>query len=490
MGLNFLKSSASEKAVSVEKLPSALYRSLVLIRERDCLAAVIVSRSLRGRSIEALFRAPLGSGLREALIGLKKECEENGLADVWRRGLKICLPADEALFQDFQLPPSSISKAKKTVPLLLDGELPFDEAAFSYKTTFARRKGLFAVTTIAPDTVFEKWREVLDGLETGDAEISFFPWPIISALPPLKEAALVACLESDECALCALDAKGVPLRIRQMPFAREEKAAENFARRARLLFSDLGFSPGALFIFGDYHLPGLKNALSEEFESPCLALGKDIPLGGQYERLGEDDSARLLAMCLESRKIIPAFEKPVFRLKFNRPFRFRSYPIAAVAASLVLLIGFEIYSLSSSLDNLNKAEKLRAMTSENIRKALGDAPKSASAGRLSSILNSRLRELELNGAKGEKREAVDFLEELHKACPPDLDIDIYRLAWDEKSARLNGRAKAYEDVDALKSRAESLDGVTSARIVNAATSQGDRKGALIEFELDLGRARR
>ncbi|MBD5607329.1 MAG: hypothetical protein HDQ93_00565, partial [Desulfovibrio sp.] len=64
------------------------------------------------------------------------------------------------------------------------------------------------------------------------------------------------------------------------------------------------------------------------------------------------------------------------------------------------------------------------------------------------------------------------------------------LTWDEKSARLNGRAKAYEDVDALKNKAESIDGVTSARIVNAASGQGDNKGTLIEFELDLARTRR
>ncbi|MBD5607269.1 MAG: hypothetical protein HDQ93_00245, partial [Desulfovibrio sp.] len=175
MGLNLLKKS-SPGLNAPARSPASL-RALALIRERDCLVAAVIARSLRGRSIEAIYRSPLGNGLRESLLSLKRECEENGFSDVWRRDLKICLPTDEALFLDFQLPPSSIRKAKKTVPLLLDGELPFEDSAFSYKTTFARQKGLFAVATIAPDNVLEKWRDALADLETGNAEISFFPWP-------------------------------------------------------------------------------------------------------------------------------------------------------------------------------------------------------------------------------------------------------------------------------------------------------------------------
>ncbi|MDE5831680.1 MAG: hypothetical protein K2H64_01615 [Desulfovibrio sp.] len=458
-------------------------RSLVLVAEKTRLAGVVLRRGLSGYSVEDVIRSAPGIDLNESLRALRKKCEEKGLGELWTGNLKICLPADEALFQDFRLPPSSLSKARKTIPILLDGELPLGEVPFVQRTTFAKRKtGICAVTTIAPREIFDKWREASRDFAAASAEIVFFPWPIIAGLPRLKNDAALICLAESGGAACALDKSDAPLRV--CPLGRDD-AAENVARRARMLLTDLDFHPAETLLFG--RMPGLKQALEEEFAAPCRILGVDLPIGGRYARLGEDDPARLIAVGTATKKIPPPFEKPVFRLKFDRETKKNRALLAPVAISLVLLAGFETFFLVRSLDNAKKAANLRTAMIADLKKVLPDAPKNASLGRLTAILDSRLREMGTNATNSGDGAAVALLENLHRACPPELNIDIYRMTWEGKRVRLNGRAGAYEDVDALKRIAEKLPGTASARIVNASIAQGERNRQIIEFEADITR---
>lgn len=451
---------------------------LVIIEEKDGFASVIRGKTF-SKTAAVVCRAKSGN-LTADLTALKDDCVAKGFADAWSGAAKICLSAASALFLDFRLPPASRRKAKKMMPLLLDGELPLAADGYAAETVFARDGALFATTIVVPRETLAAWRDACEAVGLTRAEVCVFPWPIIAALPPLSDPALLVCPAEDGVVLCALTASGEVSRARQLPPGENPGA---LARLARLAVADADFTPRTILIFGDGRFPGLKDALAAEFALPALSVGEDLPVGGEFP--DENNPARVVALSLDA----PArCENPSFPLRLARaPRRFPW--LVPTSVCLLALFCVEALWLFDAIGDRKRAENLRALSSEELRSALGDAPKNAGVGRLIAILNSRLQDVETAAPEADSPAA--FLENLHKLCPQDARIELRRFAWDGKRVSLAGGAGGYDEVETFKKIAEQVPGAKSVRILNAATAPGGAgRKASVDFELDWTREER
>lgn len=456
---------------------------LLLIQEKGHMACVICKKNFANFTVQAVFRVSDSEGLSPTLAALEKLCQENGYGHIWQGKVDISLQADAALFMDFHLPPTSRKKLEKTIPILLDEELPLQSDSYIVKTYLTRDQGYCAIATVLKKKTLEEWRNCLERHEFSEARITVFPWRLIKGLPAIKSPALMLCLSASGNLLCALNAKGEPLRIRQLPHKVEN--ANIFARQTRLLLADMDFQPQNLLIFGGHDQPDLKKAIIEEYNLPVQILGSDPPLGRAWERVYEDDTARILANCLIPRQLPGIASPPVFRFKFKKTIRKTFSWAVPVALFLALLCGWEIFSVYTSLNRISRADRIKAMLQDHLRKEIDNVPKNASLGRLIAILNSRLAELQSGNINSGGR-FISLLEDIHKAAPFEARIGVNRLSYDSKRVRLSGNADSYEEVNSLKNGIEKMEEISAVRIINATANQGTGKTRQkIDFELDL-----
>ena len=456
--------------------------SLVLIQEREHIACVICQRSIFRVSVQRIFRVSNENGLTAALSALEKLCRENGFGDLWRGKVQICLHADFALFADFQLPPSSRRKMEKTIPILLDEELPLPPDSFVAKNYLTKDQGYYAIATVIQKSVLEQWRECLENFEFGEARLTIFPWPLLQKLPSLKASALLICFSACGNIICALNDNGQPLRIRTIP---RENEPEHIARQTRLLLSDMNFEPDSLLVLGGHDSPDLIKTIRAEYDLPMLFPGRDSPLGGGFEGLEDDNIAGIVATCLNSRQMASFFKIPFFRLKFKREKTGRYTWAVPAALCLALSCGCEVFSLYNSMHKLSQSELIKKQLVKSLQKDLDNIPKNASSGRLMAILNSRLAEME-SQASNNGGLFVSLLEDIHRAAPLESSIGLNRLTYDAKHIRLSGNAGTYQEVNTLKNNIEKMENIEAARIINAAVNQGSgNTRQKIDFELDL-----
>ena len=461
--------------------------SLAIIQEKNSVAAVIFKSLLFQARIEAVFRRPFEGNLEECLTALHKDCLENGYGLAWTRPVKICLPDTAAVFQNFHLPPSSPRKARKTIPLLLDSEIPFNAGDYATQTVFTKDMGLEAIVTILPRAILRKWSETIEKFAIPEINLYIFPWPILASLPRTKAPCLLLCMDPAGSVICAINSSGMPLRIHTLlPYAAAGDGLINLIRQARLLAVDSSFQPQSVLVFGLANTAEIKKAITALFELPCLGLGDDIPLAGCKGYVQTDDLAPILAKCFHADNFFKNRKFPSFRLKFKRA-KERNLPwLVPAAACLALAGGLDLLALANIVENTKKTENLRASMTEQLRNTLDNVPKNATPGRLTAILDSRLRELENNAPDPARHTVTAILENIHKVCPETLQIHLQRLTYDDRHIRLNGTANTYDEVNELKNRASSVPGVAEARIVNAAATR-DKAHQFVEFELDLAR---
>lgn len=463
---------------------------LALIQEEASIAAVICKRTLMTAEFMDICRRPLEGNLTNTLQQLYNDCMERGYGKAWTGEIIICLPASSVIFQDFTLPPTSVTKAKKTVPILLDGEFPFEKGDFVTKTIFIRDKALHSLSILVPGHLLNAWREACSSFSASALKIFISPLPIIASLPKTGSPALLLCLDSCGGSISALDKSAKPLRIQPLQETNLANNAEKLARQIRLHLHNLQFSPQIVYVYGNFSKPSITQVLAREFDCPALALGVDIPLARHKSRLEEDDNAYLLGLCLLGRLPWNHWQIPTFNFRYRKKKEYAPkgllYPCAAVLALLGLAGAI---SFLDSFDKYRQARVLKQAMYSQLKRALPDAPANASQGRLQAILDSRLRNLQQPTHKAHS--FMSLLDSMHATIRPSLNLDIHRLQFDENHLRIYGHADNYDDVEILKTEMDGLDGIDNCRIVNAVTKTDQAKGGktLVEFELDLTRIR-
>lgn len=462
--------------------------SLALIQEKDSITAVVCEQAFFKIKTVAVFRKSLAQNLDETLTALYSDCLENGWAQAWSGRVKVCLSASKAIFQDFHLPPSSLRKAEKTIPLLLDSEILLGPDQYITRTTFSRNGGIDVLATLLPNSVMQEWSDALRSFDFQAMDILIMPWPLIKGLSRLKAPCLLFCLQASSGVICAINSKGLPLFIKPLlPGAEPEGGALNLARQAQLLMSSSRFRPESAFVFGAVNNAAMKKAINDIFSLPCHILGgNESPCGGKARN--NEDSACLLARCMFSSLPFKFRTFPAFSHKFRREKTPRFSWHLPVVLCLALLCGLDLLTFVRIWDNSKKTDAMRSMLTEELRQSMENLPKNASLGRLTAILDSRLGEFEGKVNNGAKHPLTSMLENIHKVCPENLKIHLQRLSYDDKHIRLNGTADSYRDIEELKNGIDTVPGVAESRIVNATSSRA-QNGQLVEFELDLSRDR-
>lgn len=466
--------------------------SLVLIKNGGNITAVICRHNLTSCEIKAVFQHPasdddLGPGLQWLL----KESGASGYADAWKGAIVVCLAANQGIFHDFELPPASKRKAIKTVSLLLDGEFPVDPDTFMHKTMFVAdesKKTIHSITTIIPKALIATWKNALAACGAASMAICLSPWPLIADMRKLSGPALLIDIAGDAGSISALDQKGRPLGIYQLapPLSSQERARDIF-NQSGMLLDGLVFHPAELLVYGTGLT--LKAALEEQFNLPARMLGEDLPVREPLGGLREEDPGRLIAASISRQAFWHRWKMPVFafKLRETRDQRFFRRILLPVAAALALFVAAGTTFLLDALERTSQSARLRGLMAGQLARTLPDAPKNSSVGRLKAILNSRISNMEGADTGMEGKKVLQLLESIHSHAPADLDVDVRRLALDDKHLRLYGSAGSFDDVNLFKEIMADIDGINESRIVNAANRNERQTGARVEFELDLTR---
>lgn len=465
---------------------------LALIHDQKTLTAVVLRARLGLPSLAGVFRRALEGGAHGALQALRKDCEAAGYGAAWHNAAMLCLDAQDAVFHDFMLPTANAGMARKTIPLLLESEFPFEPAEFALNTRFFRygaKKQLGALVTLLPNKILDEWRNALEECGLPGARVFVSPWPVIAA--SRAKNALLLCLADKNGSLAALDANGNPMRIQSFSLNSSaapsgESLAADCYRKCGLLLSGLAFRPASLVLAGEALPPGIEENFARVFGLPVTRANAR----GNSDHTGRSDLAWLKAVGMYRQALSAWARIPVFGLRLEKsaaPKRIRGLlPGAACAFALFAAMG--VASFLDSLEYRSKAAILRAGMFEKLKEALPDAPKNAGAGKLRAILKSRIAQYE-SGAQGESGPIVlEIMENIHAAVPASLDIDVHRLLVDDKHVRIYGHAGSYDDVNAMKEKLEAIRGISGSRIVGAASRAGRNNRPLVEFELDLTRA--
>lgn len=468
---------------------------LVLLQNPDKLSAITVRRSLFKTSVLDIFEESMtaAGSLTEAIARLKKKTQ--GFASLWKQAVHVCVPADSAVFRNFSLPPVSRAQAKKSVRLLLDSELPFELENYKLHIFLDRssgKKGVNALVTVLPLKLLRDWEEALNRASVPRAFVEVEPWPYIRALPKRKKSTLLVICSPSGGSMSALARNGAPLWIRQlMPHAElmPENLAKRLVREYELVSASSAWKAEEIMVFSLAESRRLREALTKESGLETFVLGEEIPLGGAYSRISENEPLRLLSMApllpIYPWQGFPVFTLTPFSEVKTEDWRKLALPLGGVGL-LLLLVG-----ASTGMDARDRYAQARALREKlvfQLRQTLGDVPKNASLGRLQSILTSRLATLEEKGTGRLEQTLIDILRDIHAQAPPDLKIDLRRLSGDEGHIRLYGQCESFEEVNMFRESLASLENIEACRIVNAVSRAGDRgSGPRIDFEIDMAR---
>lgn len=475
---------------------SDMRQVLAIIQDNDTLNALVLERTLSGCRVLASFRTLWRQGdPSPALSDLLAQAEGQGFSRAKAQCL-LCLPPENAVFHDFQLPTANARTAKKSVSLLLESEFPFNLEDFAWSAVFhraPRNKMMESLVTLVPRKTISLWQKALGEAGAGSLNLYISPWPFLPYLPKLRMRALFICALRDVAVICAFDEKGQIIRIQQFFLDKNlpvDKAALEICHKSRLLLAGLPFTPCRALLYS----PGraIASGLEKEFDMPVIKAGEDFPLAGRFTLLDANDPCRLLAIAMAAQNPLSRFKIPVFKRHAassgNALMAGRAWLPAAAVSILLLCLG--VTFLLDSLDLKAKSDYLRALTLKDLKAALPDAPRSASMGRLRAILNSRIQSMENEASAATPQIVMKLLEEIHARTPEGLHIDIHRFGLDDSHVRLYGRAANFEEVNAIKDNLGNVPGLSGSRIVNAAARAEKGSQAYVEFELDLGREKK
>lgn len=471
---------------------------LSLIRNQDILTAVVLRARFVKPELAGFFQREMADTVQSTLAALRRDCEAGGYGGAWNSPAMVCLGAENAVFHDFMLPTANMGMAKKSLPLLLESEFPFDPAEFAVNTHFFRygdKKQLGAIATLMPAAISNEWQTALENCGLPGARIFVSPWPLVSSLQTHGKNSLLLCLSGSSGTVCALNDHGIPMRIqnfRLTDMSTPEAMAVAAFRKCGLLLAGLPFKAASLILAGTTLPAGIEQTFGKVFEMPVKQAKDLVRLPFNPDHTGKSDYAWMLATAMFHKTLPGKMRVPYFALRMKKVSGHGNNRRMWLAASCVLILcsAIGVASLLDSMKYRSQANTLRASMLEKLKVALPDAPKNAGAGKLRAILKSRLTQQE-NVANGKTRHVVlELLENIHAAVPDALNIDVHRLSVDNRHVRIYGHAGSYDDVNTMKEKLEGLKGITGIRIVNAATraSRDRNNRAIVEFELDLARA--
>lgn len=481
---------------------------LVLFLEGDLVTAVVCSSRWGKTTVEAAESVHVGrvtaDSLADGLQRLRGACTARGVGQAWGKHVILCLDAESVLFREWTLPGKSVRMARKSLPLLLDGEFPNETVPLAWRTVFVREShNLRALCMLLPEETLALWQNALQAQGFESVRVTAQPWPVLAGLPPKCGPALLLHIMRNTVSLAVLDADGRPVRVRtlgeSLPFsaAAQKQAAPKRAadwetafaelhRQASLALEGLSLELEKLLVCGMPPGQDARAALENAFGLPLAAIGRDLPLPGHRAGIAETDTHRLMAALLcqtlgqggpLSLSPLPGHRKmPVFAVRLQKSaVSGRLEPLLPLAGGVLLLaIGLGSYFWVEAAKISEQEATLRAVMLEELQKAVPGMPKSASASRLRSVLVSNIRKLEEGRVAVPGYGAVQFLESLHALVPQTVRVQVQRLWLDKRQCRLQGTALSYEDVDALRESLDQMEHASDVKVVGA-TSRGDQR---------------
>lgn len=158
------------------------------------------------------------------------------------------------------------------------------------------------------------------------------------------------------------------------------------------------------------------------------------------------------------------------------------------ALACVLLIAWSAALFAQGYSDARKAEKLNTELSKTLRKTLPDLKGSFGTIQYTSILKSRLAQLQGKTTSQSSPSSVDTLDillALHKNTPKQLDVVMEKIRISEKAVDLSGTANSYNTLEKLRSHL-SKDSLFKTVTIRGAANQKNKKR--IRFELEVEKA--
>lgn len=158
------------------------------------------------------------------------------------------------------------------------------------------------------------------------------------------------------------------------------------------------------------------------------------------------------------------------------------------AIACIILLAWSAALFAQGYSNALKAEKLNSALNKTLRKTLPDLKGSFGTIQYTSILKSRLAQLQGNANSKSSHSAVDTLDvllALHKNTPKQLDVVMEKIRVSEKTVDLSGTANSYNTLEKLRSHLSKAKLFKAVTIRGAANQKNKKR---VRFELEVEKA--
>ena len=271
---------------------------------------------------------------------------------------------------------------------------------------------------------------------------------------------------------------------------------QQLAKQITLSANATGAKANTILLCGDLAtIQGSEGFFSDELATPVTALHKHpkttelIPIEDKNDwiecipALGLAESSQL---ALSNQQIVN-FRKDEFSFhKKTDPLTSTLKYATVIACTLMLAWAGSL--TAQGYQKAQEAKTLNRSLKQTLQKTLPDVKGSFGTIQYTSILKSRLAQLEGRNASNQSQPAVDsldLLQALHQSTPNSLDVAIENIRISEKNIDLVGTTNSYNTLEKVRSQL-SQNSYFKAVTIRGATNQ--KKQSRIRFELEIEKA--
>lgn len=271
---------------------------------------------------------------------------------------------------------------------------------------------------------------------------------------------------------------------------------QQLARQITLSANATGAKANTILLCGDLaKLQGVEAFFSDELTTPVTALHKH---SNAAEFISIEDKNDWLE-CIPALGLV---ENSQFALQKQQVINFRKNefsfhkkldPLTATlkyttAIACILMFAWAGSLVAQGYQKAQEAEALTRSLKQTLRKTLPDVNGSFGTIQYTSILKSRLAQLEGRAASNQSQpsiDSLDLLQALHQSTPKTLDVAIENIRISEKNIGLVGTTNSYNTLEKVRAQL-SRNPYFSAVTIRGATNQ--KKQSRIRFELEIEKA--
>jgi general secretion pathway protein L len=486
----------------------------------DSVTAVQVTSGLKGYQIVACGRVMKGEegGTEEALKELLQDMDHK--SDTYL----ISIPGEDLSYRNFTMPFKELKKIRQTLPFEIETMVPFpiEDLVVDFnvidrteqseilavsvtKTTMSEYLELLHTYGIDPDVLdigcipIVSWMLNQDGAPENGLLLDIGPRRNTMVLYLSRRIALIRTFGLDgaitptmtDAIRSDLADTLTPDQIKsyleslctvvQNTIHSFEWQHKREVRPEKVFFTGIG----ALYPETGTILTGLLDTPAEQTN---LRRHKKVHMGKEIARVWNPalmDSALALALRHDRKGLGFNLRKDEFEVK--KHYAVLKKELRKVAVLLILVLSLLVVDLGVDYSLLEKRYRMLDRQIEEVfRQTFPNVKRIVDPVQQMRVKINDIKKSDVSGTGiDSKGRVLDLIREISLGVPKALDVNITRLVIDQETVRISGKTDTFNTVDNIKDRLESSTHFSS---VDISSTNRDRRGKRIQFELKLQRA--